>query len=164
MHIITQKVSKKYMNKIRKEGLFSPSGKVRNLRKCGHCIFSSTSLPFWKTRNFLFHWCRGCWRHKEIMSCMWSSFPERPVWPQKTERTDFHMFELSRHNHPLMSCCFFSSSSICSSKYLQPLSDDKLPVRLMDQKWRDAERKKAKGVKRNGETKAEWVAGEEGRR
>lgn len=144
MHIITQKVSNKYIHNIRKEAIFlSLVGMSETFEIVVITSFLWLHFPF-KTLGTFFSSGAQVVGDIEIMSCIWSSFPERSVWPQKTERTDFHTYELSHHNYPLMSCCSFSYSAVCSSKYFQPLSDDKLLVRLMDQKWRDEGRKPKK--------------------
>lgn len=137
MHMITHKASKKYIINIWKDRHFSPSGRdVRNLQ-------NKRVITFFHQLHFKTLWTydsSGAWvvGDKEITSGIWSSFPECSVCPQKT---DFHTYELSHHNYPLMAYCSFPYSSVYSSKYYQPLSDDKLQVRLMDQNWKDERRK-----------------------
>lgn len=139
MHIITEKVSNKYIN-IRKD-IFLPLERTsKTFKKVVITSFHWLHFPF-KTLGNLFSSGTQVFGDKEIMSCIWSSSPKldhRKLSVQISTHMNSH------HNYPLMSCRSFSYSSVCLSKYFQPLSDDKLLERLMDQKLRNEGRKPRK--------------------
>lgn len=76
MHIITGKVSNKYIKNIRKEDIFPPLvGMSETFKKVIITYFHRLHFPLKTLGTFFSQWCTSCWRHKEIMSCIWSSFP-----------------------------------------------------------------------------------------